>query len=211
METRKWLQSTLILSASVLLLLHKFTVHYARYEANLPQLEKRSKQDRNFCSLKDIWLPKNLPWTPERIFLRSEAVGLQRQQQKQPPESQCKYWVLPYFLPSCPNGAYLRILNTWMKEKKNAWQQGPIKTECWLSSYRLMSHPTQSPGTISSHSTLIKHSSGINWTEGANQRQVFLALFGWESQITHPPMFPCYPSKPKGRQTWTYWSLKEGT
>lgn len=118
METRKWLQSTLILSASVLLLLHKFTVHYARYEANLPQLEKRSKQDRNFCSLKDIWLPKNLPWTPERIFLRSEAVGLQRQQQKQPPESQCKYWVLPYFLPSCPNGAYLRILNTWMKEKK---------------------------------------------------------------------------------------------
>jgi hypothetical protein len=95
--------------------------------------------------------------------------------------------------------------------KKNAWQQGPIKTECWLSSYRLMSHPTQSPGTISSHSTLIKHSSGINWTEGANQRQVFLALFGWESQITHPPMFPCYPSKPKGRQTWTYWSLKEGT
>ena len=83
METRKWLQSTLILSASVLLLLHKFTVHYARYEANLPQLEKRSRTKKTFLpSWKPFGFLKSLLLSivldiRKGTQLKLEAIGLE--------------------------------------------------------------------------------------------------------------------------------------
>lgn len=76
-----------IYTVSVFLLLHKFTVHCVRNEANLPQLEKRSKTRKKFL-LFDSHLAikeKNLPLftaldTRKAIHLWSEAIGLQRSQ-----------------------------------------------------------------------------------------------------------------------------------
>lgn len=166
----------------MLLLLPKSTVHYIRNEANLPQLEKRSKTRKKFllfdshlATQKTLLLFTVLD-TRKDIPLRPEAIGLQRPHQKQPPKSQYKYWVLPHFSSSCPNRTFLRILNTQMRKK---WHdsRGQLKqrTVPFLQTDVLS---FAEPWDLFFYLEIKKAFVWDQQAEVANQRQIFLALLG---------------------------------